>query len=145
MTSHSRRLPKTKRKRPGYTLLEVISASIIIGVIMAPSARLLRDTLKTSNQVETTSVLATLGVSKLEEQLGVAAHSFSDDAFGDSFAAEGYPELRFQVIRSQNRRNGGIPGFLMAVLVDAWHDRDSDGRLDRDEPRLQFVGKVTQP
>lgn len=144
-TKHREARGTPRKRRSGYTILEVISASVIIGLVMAPSAALLRDILQTSSEVETTNVLATLGVSKLEEQLGVASHSFRNDSFGDTFADAGHPELRYRVVRTQTRRDGGIPGFLMAVIVDVWHDRDGNGQLDRDEPRLQFVSKVSQP
>ena len=132
--SRSRR-SKNRPPRRGYTMLEVISACAIIGIIMAPSAALLRDTMQSSHRVETTNVLATLGVSKLEEQLGVAAYQFRNGSTTDTFASEGHPELRFAATRTQTSRDGGIPGFLMAVTVDVWHDEDGDERLDDSELR----------
>jgi hypothetical protein len=94
--------------------------------------------------LETANVLATLCSSKLEEHLLAAAANWSGGTFTGDFAAEGYPQLRFEATRSDATDDGGVPNSLLSITVVTWEDRVSNGTWDAGEPRTSFASKLAR-
>jgi hypothetical protein len=130
--------------RPGQTLLELVGATTIIAVALVPALRLMRDSIRISGELETANLLATFCASKQEEHLQLAAANWTTGIIGGDFAAEGCPQLRFQVVRSDANADGGIPGELMAVTVTTWEDRSGNGVWEAGEPRAVFATKLAR-
>ena len=135
--------PQTQR-RFGQSLLELVAATTVLAITVVPALRLMRDGLETSRRTETANHLATLCVSKLEEQLALSAATWTSSTVSGDFSSEGYSNLRYTAVRSDHTDNGGIADELMAVAVTAYEDQDGDDTLDTSEPRVVFASKIAQ-
>ncbi len=143
-SQHTQRRPGNADRRCAHTLLELVAAASLLAATLAPALRILRDALEHSRRVESLHLLTTSCVSKLEEHLCLAGATWLETAVAGDLAAEGYPDVRFRVVRSQNALDGGIPDRLMSVVVTVWSDTDSDGALDAGEPSAVMGGKVAK-
>lgn len=139
-------LPKTYKpnttRRGGQTLLEVILATSLMAIALVPSLRLMRDAMKISRKVETQSLLTTLAVSKIEENLAISTATWDLSSDSGDFSAEGYSQIRYEVTRSDQVVDGGMPDQLMSVKVTTWSDETANLILDADEPQTTFRSKI---
>ena len=131
-------------RRQGNTLLELIGATTIVVIALVPALNLMRDSIRVVGELETANVLATLCGSKLEEHLLASAANWSGGTFSGDFAAEGYPQLRFEVTRSDAADDGGVPDSLLSITVVTWDDRVGNGTWDTGEPRTSFASKLAR-
>lgn len=131
-------------QRRGYTLLEVVSAGVLVGIIVVPSLTLFRDSMQVSENVEVANAMASLGVGKLEDQLAAAVDNFVPVTVDGDFGAEDYPEVHFKSQRSDRAADGGVPGQLMAVTVNVWRDINGNNVQDVAEPSFLFASKVAR-
>jgi hypothetical protein len=141
MARQSRSQPARRRAQ---TLLELVGATTIIALALVPALRMMRDSLRVTRDTETADLLATLSASALEEHLLRIAVAWTPSTVTGTFAAQGYPRVRFQVVRSDSPANGGIAGSLMSITSTAWDDRDNDGSLDAGEPRVTYASKLAR-
>lgn len=130
--------------RSGQTLLELIAATTIIAITLVPALRMMRDSLRVSRDTERANLLATLAASKLEEHLLSVAGSWAPSTVSGNFAADGYPTVRFRVVRSDNPTDGGLTNSLMSITSTVWDDTDSDGSHDTNELRAVFASKMAR-
>jgi hypothetical protein len=130
--------------RPGQTLLELVAATTILALTLVPTLRMMRDSLRVARDTEQANQVATLAASKLEEQLALTAASWSTATIAGDFATEGFPQVRFQVVRSDNPGDGGTPGSLMAITSTVWCDHSTNGQWDPGEPRSVFATKLAR-
>lgn len=134
----------SSHRRRGYTLLEVVSAGVLIGIIVVPSMTLFRDSMEVSESVEIANAMTTLAVGKLEDQLAASLDNFTSTTETGDFAAEEHPEIRYVSRRSDRTADGGSPGQLMAVTVTVWRDQNSNRVHDVAEPSYLFASKVAR-
>lgn len=137
-------IPTSRQQRRGQTMLELVVASSIIALALVPALRLMRDSLKVGRDLENATLMSTLCASQLEEHLARTAANWSTATDAGNFSAQGYPELRFQVIRSDNVADGGITGALMSITAIVWHDQDGNGNWSANEPRVIFASKLAR-
>jgi hypothetical protein len=78
----------------------------------------------------------------LEEHLALVSADWQTGGFVGDFAADGYPQIRYSVTRSDAAVDGGITDQLMAVTATVWEDADGDATPDTGEPVVVFSGKV---
>jgi hypothetical protein len=130
--------------RRGHSLLELVGATTIIAIALVPALRLMRDSVRAIGELETSNLLATLCASKLEESLQRTAASWTSGTATGDFAAEGYPQLKFSLARSDAVAEGGIPGDLMSIAVTAWDDRLANNAWDTGELRVNFASKMAR-
>lgn len=130
------------KRRNGQSLLEVIAAGIVIAVALVPALRMMRDSLKVSRDIESANLLVLLCSSKLEEQIIRVAARWERGTTSGDFASEGRGDLRFVVVRSDDSDQGGIPSALMAVTSTVWQDRNGNGAIDANEPKVSLATKV---
>ena len=131
-------------RRRGHSLLEVLVASALMAVALVPALRLMRDGLGMARKVESRELLTTFCTSKLEEHLALVSAGWQTGNYSGDFSAEGHPNLRFGVTRSDSGGDGGISDQLMAVVATAWDDLDGDGSLDDGEPVVVLGSKVAK-
>ncbi len=129
--------------RSGQTLMELIVASGIILIALVPALRLTREGMKISRDIETSSLLATLCASKLEEHLALSAAVWAPATVVGNFAPM-YPRLLFQVVRTDSPIGGGIPNALLAITATVWQDTNGDNAWSAGEPRVQFSSKLSK-
>lgn len=139
-----RQVGPTEVRRRGHSLLELVAATAIIAIALVPALRLMRDGLRVGREIETANLLATLSASMLEEHLLRTAVSWNPSTITGDFAAQGYPQLRFQVARSDGSAEGGIANVLMSITATVWEDRDGNGNWGAGEPRATFASKLAR-
>ena len=138
-------LRKTRsRRHSGQTLVELVAASLMLSVALVPGLRLLREGMKLSHKVETASIMSTLSASKLEQYMALAGATWDKTAASGSFASEGYANLRYSIVRSDDSVDGGIPDELMTITSTVWNDLDGDTTLDADEPDIVYSTKIAR-
>jgi len=131
-----------RSRRPAQTLLELIAASTLVAVAMVPALKLIREGLKLGRETEAQQLIATYGVSKMEEHLAqVAAAWDTADEQGD-FSADGNGTIHYEVTRTESAAEGGIDERLMVISVDVWEDADGDSNRDADELQANYRTKV---
>lgn len=133
-----------RRRTRGYTVLELIATGALMGAILVPALAVLRDSIELGREIETKNALLTFCVSKMEEHLMLTAATFSTATQTGDFTTEGYPELRFSVVRSDNPLDGGLSGQMMAVTATVWHDEDGDTVQGPTEPSISLGSKVAK-
>lgn len=131
-------------RRRGQSLLELVAAVTLIAAALVPALRMMRDALEQSRRVETQELLSTLCVSKLEEHLALVFANWSATTVAGDFAADGYAQVRFRVVRSDDALQGGIADRLMAVTATVWEDQDGDTVLDVGEPSTVLASKAAK-
>ena len=144
--------PRGRFLRSGQTLLELIGATTIIAIALVPALRIMRDAMRVGRQTETSNLMATLAAGRLEEFLLLSASEWgaipqgnpwtSTTTAGD-YAADGYPNLRFAVVRTDNPPEG-ISSRLLSITATVWNDLDNDNTWDAGEPRSVFASKLAR-
>lgn len=130
------------RATRGQTLLELVVASVLLAATLAPALRLTRDAMRTDREIETAAVLNSYCISEMERHMALGAADWSTGTSSGSFASQGYPNLRYEVVRSDNPADGGIESELMAIISTVWQDVDGNGEWDAGEPRVVYATKI---
>jgi hypothetical protein len=131
-------------RRRGQTLLELVGATTILALTLVPTLRMMRDSLRVARDTEQANRVTTLSASKLEEHLVLTAATWSTATVTGDFTADGFPQVKFRVVRSDSPADGGIAGSLMAITSTVWDDRDGDGTWDVGEPRAVYASKLAR-
>jgi hypothetical protein len=125
-----------------YSLLEVVLAAGICSSALVPALALLRDGMSLGDNIDKRHLMLLYGVSKMEEQLAIVAASWTTGTVNGDFAADGHPNIRYTVTRSDNPASGGITNRLMSVSVTAYSDDDGDDTMDANEMRTTVTTKI---
>jgi hypothetical protein len=128
----------------GYSLLEVVLASAICSTALVPALALLRDGMTLADSIDKRHLLLIYGVSKMEEQMAIAAATWSEGSASGDFAADGHANIRFDASRSDDPVGGGIADRLMSVSVTTYSDDDSDDSMDAGEARTVLTTKIAR-
>ena len=142
-----RRRPSADRSTPtrrAYSLLEVVLASTICASCLVPALAVLRDGIALGDIIDTRHLLLTYGVSKMEEQLAIVGATWATGTANGDFAADGQPNIRFSVTRSDSAVSGGITNQLMNVSVTTYSDDNGNDAMDTSEMRSTFTTKVAK-
>ena len=131
-------------KRRGFSLLEMAAASALIASILVPSLSVMRDAMATSLEVGRRTLLANYAVMVLEDYTAQTATNWTTTSGGGDFTADGYPNIRFTVTRSDNPVDGGLTNQLMHIEVTVFDDADADTVLDAGELRVDYRTKVAK-
>jgi hypothetical protein len=133
-------------------LLELVVATTIIATTLVPALRIMRDALRLGRQTETSNLMATLAASRLEEYLLLSAGEWGAIPTGNpwntstdsgNYAAEGYPNLKFLVTRTDSAPEG-ISARLLSITAMVWDDVDNDDAWDAGELRSVFASKLAR-
>lgn len=127
--------------RRGQTLLELVAATTILTIALVPALRMMRDAISVGRRTETANLMTTFCTSKLEEQLMRTAAVWNPSTVTGDFSAEGYDNLRFEVVMSDAAGDGGIANQLMAIASTVWNDSNGDDDLDVGEARVVLASK----
>jgi hypothetical protein len=133
-----------RRTTNAYSLLEVVLASAICSTALVPALALLRDGMTLASSIDKRHLLLIYGVSKMEEQMSIAAATWSEGTAAGDFAADGYANIRFVASRSDDVGSGGIVNRLMSVSVTTYSDDDGDDTLDAAEARNILTTKIAK-
>ncbi len=133
-----------RRRHRGYSLIELLLATALVGGTLAPALALIRDGIDVSNKTDQRQLLANYAVSKIEEHLAIAASAWTSTAQAGDFAADGFPNVRFTVTRNDGAAFGGITNQLMSIMVTTYIDEDGDDIQDASEPLTFYRTKVSK-
>ena len=145
-----RRRPCRPARRAGLTLLEILAASAVLAVALAPALRVTRDALLAADRLDRRERCLTTATDRLESLMVRTSADWDAVVTGAPVFAPasvpGYPALRTSEFASDAATHGGIPGRLATVGCLAWYDGDGDGTADPDEPQAllaTLVARVT--
>ena len=141
-TSRARRTPRTQRG--GHTLIELLAASAIIAVAITSTLSLMRQGMEITRDTEQRGMVTTLCISKLEERLAAVPNNFTNSTTTGTFAADGYANIRFSAVHSDNPVDGGITGKLMVVTVTVWDDANGNTVRNSGEASVTLTSKVAK-
>jgi hypothetical protein len=124
--------------------LELILATSLTAIAVVPALSLTRKGLSMSRDIETKNLLTTFCVSKLEQYLAMTAYQWSEEGAAGTFASEGYSDLRFQVTRSEQTADGGLPDQLIVVTATTWEESGNNTAPDSGESQVTFYSKLAK-
>jgi hypothetical protein len=104
----------------------------------------MRDGMRLADTIDQRHLLLIYGVSKMEEQLAIAAANWNEGTTSGDFAADGHANIRFTATRSDDAASGGITDRLMNVTVTIYSDDDGDDSLDASEMRTILSTKIAK-
>lgn len=137
-------LSQCRPGRAGYSLLEVVLASSICLTALVPALALLRDSMSNASKIDTRQLMLLCGVSKMEEQLAVVAAGWTTGSLNGNFASDGFPGIRYSVIRSDSPANGGLTNRLMNIAVTVYSDDNNNLALDANEMQTSLATKISK-
>jgi hypothetical protein len=133
-----------RRQARAYSLLEVVLAAAICSTALVPALALLRDGMTLASLIDKRHLLLIYGVSKMEEQMAIAAATWSEASASGDFVTEGHANIRFIANRSDDPANGGIANRLMSISVTTYCDDDGDDTLDAAEANTTLTTKIAK-
>ena len=133
-----------RSKNSGHTMLELVVAGMLLAATLVPALGMMRDGMTVSGQIEKRGLITTFCVSKLDEQLALAAAYWSNGTVTGNFAAEGQPQLRFRIVTSDAVAAGGLVNRLMAVTSTVWQDTNGNSAQDGGEPYVTLASKTAK-
>ena len=136
------------RRRSGLTLLEVLAASVVIALALAPALRVTRTALLTADRTDRQERCLTVANDRVEYLMARAAADW-DAAVTNAVAAApvavpGYPGMRAYELTTDAAAFDGIPGRLASLGALAWYDEDGDGTPDAAEPQALLSTQVAR-
>lgn len=139
---------RSPRPRSGLTLLEVLAASAVLAVALAPALRITRTALLTADRLDRQERCLTVANDRVEVLMARTAADWDTVVTGApvyaSAAVPGYPGMRAYDMSTDSPGYGGIAGRLAAVGTLTWYDEDGDGMADADEPQVQLGTAVAR-
>jgi hypothetical protein len=85
-----------------------------------------------------------LAQGKQNEFCHLVRSTFRDTNAAGNFAAQGFPDLAFQIRCQSDPALGGIPDRLMAIHTTAWNDPNRNARVDMGETSISLWTSVAR-
>lgn len=136
------RLPIRRRSKKGCSLVEVVASIALMAATLVPAIELVRGSMEVSEETDRRQVLALYAVSQVEEQLGLAAMTWSAGSYTGSYATDGHATIRYDTVCSDDPLNGGVTGSLMDIRTTVYYDTNGDATLSAGELQCSYRTKV---
>ncbi|NNJ26267.1 type IV pilus modification PilV family protein [Alienimonas chondri] len=134
--------------RAGLTLLEVIAASGVIALALAPALRMTRTALMAADRLDRQERCLTAANDRIETLMARTAADWDGQVTStpvySTVAVDGYPGMRASELTTDSTSYGGIPGRLAAIGTLTWYDEDGDASPDADEPQALLTVAVAR-
>lgn len=131
-----------KKSNNAYSLLEVVIATFLMGLAIIPAMNFMTSAIHAGQELETWNQMNLLAVSKLEEQLSIAAADFLEGSDSGTFSNPGLNGIRYTATRTTSAVEGGIADQLMVLTVTVWDDENGNSSIDSDEPQVSYATKL---
>jgi len=131
-----------KKSNHAYSLLEVAIATFLMGLAIIPAMNFMTSAIHAGHELETWNQMNLLALSKLEEQLSIAAAEFQAGSESGTFSDPGLNGVRYTATRSTSAIDGGITDQLMVVTVTVWDDENGNSAIDTSEPQVAYATKL---
>jgi prepilin-type N-terminal cleavage/methylation domain-containing protein len=135
---------RLRNVRAGYSLLEVVMAMVVVGLILVPTASLMAQALRGERTRVKRAELLQLANGKQAEFGHLARVNFQNRSEHGDFASRGHGDLQYTVTCSDSTTQGGIPGRLQSIIVVAWYDENANRTLDAAEPHVSLWTTVAR-
>ena len=132
------------QKRRSFTFAELIAAIAIMAITIVPATKYLTDSMTLRRRLERNRVLVTLAVQAIEQQMAVLNGGFTTTHETGTFAAQGLPDIAYEIDRTDAAGQGGTPDLLMVIAVQVWSDADGDVLHDVDEAAVELHTKMAR-
>ncbi len=126
----------------GFSLLELVAATALMGVTLVSALELMRDGMDLSTETDQRQLLASYGASQLEQRMAMIADSWTTGSFSGDYAADGWANIRYSTICSDSPSDGGITNFLMDLRTTIYYDADGNDALDSNELSCVYHTKI---
>ena len=137
-----------RKKRQGFSLLEMMAASVIVTGTLVPTLAVVRDSMALSREMNHRNVLSIHANYFLEFATSLGARNWVlASSFTTAFnmpAPDGYAAIRIEISMSDDPADGGLTGQLSHVEVAAFDDLNLSNSLDANEPAVRFRTKVAK-
>lgn len=142
-----------KQKRRGATLIDVAAGSMLLAIILIPSARLLRENESMHRSMQARETMLFEAEQLIEQaRIDTAETGAFQSALNRSrpmlrdvkLDSSDGPELRGQVTTFRDPTVGtSVP--LLTIDCTVWQDKNNNGRLDVGEPAESLRTQRAQP
>jgi type II secretory pathway pseudopilin PulG len=139
--------PPIRRRRPrrcAFSLVEMIAATALMAGTLAPALAVMRDAMAVSREASRRQLLAVYAVQALEYYAAVTMQNWTNGTIDTSAAADGHPNIRGQITKSDAVVDGGSPSRLMHIQVVAYDDADGDAVRDANELTVRVRTKIAK-
>ena len=136
-------IPTAKRKH-SFTFVELIAAMVVLAIAIVPATQYLTESMTLRRRLERDRVMVALAIQIIEDQMAVINGGFTAAQVTDTLAAQGFPELAYEITRTDATIDGGIPGLMMAISVRVWDDSDADLVFDAGESDVELHTKMAR-
>lgn len=133
-----------KRRRCGFSLLEIVAATALVTSILVPALSVMRDAMAQSREINRRNLLANYAVRILEDQTALTATNWVNTTVSGNFFTDGYPNIRYTITKSDNPANGGLTNQLMHIQATVYDDANQNSLLDVSELRVNYRTKVAK-
>lgn len=130
-------------KRYGSSLVDVIAASVLTGLVLLPSMRIMRESIAASERLRVRQEMLATCESLLESAMQNASINVVNDSEAGRLKFEDRI-LEYTVVSTDSATMGGIPGRMTAVASIVWDDKDKNRRLDKNEIHVSMYSKVAR-
>ncbi|MGH2405217.1 MAG: type IV pilus modification PilV family protein [bacterium] len=133
------------RSEEGVTLLEVLVASLLIGIGLVPLLHLYPDTLRINFESEVDMILSAVAVRKSEEIINrLRPPGAIDSVASGTETCTDWPNcrLRWTISTEFSSATAGV-GRLKTLNVVACEDRDGNTTCDSGERQVRYDTKIT--
>lgn len=128
----------------GFTFVELIAAIFVLAITIVPATQFMAKSMTLRRGLEQDRNMVLLAVQTIEEQMSVVNGGWTTAQQTGTFAAQGLPNLAYEIVRSDAAMDGGIPDLLMAIIVRVWSDDNGDQLLDADERVVELQTKMAR-
>lgn len=140
---------QSRRSCAAFSLLEVVAAlTVITLILMEPTTGgllgFMRDVQLGQAVQRQRGELIHLAQGKQAEFCHFARANFREHTESASFAAQGFPNLVYQIRCVDDSAVGGIPNRLLAIRTLAWHDANRNSLLDSGETSVDLWTSVAR-
>lgn len=133
-----------KKSSNAYSLLEVVIATFLMGLAIIPAMNFMTSAIHSGQELETWNKMNLLAVSKLEEQLAIAAAKFLEGSDSGTFSDPGLDTIRYNATRTTSAASGGIADQLMVLTVTVWNDENGNAAVDSGEAQVSYATKLAR-
>ena len=142
-------LPLRKRISQAFSLFEVVAAlAVVTLILMEPTTGgllgFMRDLQQGQSVQRQRGELIHLAQGKQAEFCHLARADFRPQNSTATFSAQGFPDLAYHIQAADDSRLGGIPGRLLAIHTQAWHDANRNLQWDSGETAVELWTSVAR-
>jgi prepilin-type N-terminal cleavage/methylation domain-containing protein len=124
------------RSRKGFTLIEVMTATALVGLVLVALMQIVPSMLKVGTKVEVVTKATFLAEKKLEELRGLIFANYSVNRTQAATAFPSPDSLYKFTVSDNNAAN------IKVINVTVWNDKDGNGVIGSDEYSVSLDTRV---